>query len=291
MSLATVVCIFIFLPAAEAHVLIISDSNNYNEASKVGKALKDRGYNVLELYKENATTKKIIKGMYNADAVIYAGHGGYQYGDYDGNGGTAKAPFALVGTDGLIWGVGGQMCEGFNGKLFTAPFKRGIPVILLHTCFSTGWVEDKEVANPTETIYNFAKMFNGAGANYYATGWGGAEIVYDFLNGVTNFSDANSKNHEKITKSITYNDTKIWRNDHGYTAFVGNWDGKFPTAAQTTPYNDAAAEKWYDSNVAGAAFSSVNLDLIKADVYNSWNYLYITVKNKVKQLLDWLNNV
>jgi hypothetical protein len=290
-ALATIVCVLIFLPAAEAHILVIGDSNNYDEVSKVGKALKDKGYNVLELYKENATTKKIIKGMYKADAVIYAGHGGYQYGDYDENSGTASPPFALVGSDNLIWGVGGQMREGWGGKLFTAPFKRGIPVILLHTCFSTGWVENKEVANPTETIYSFAKMF-GAGANYYATGWNGAEIVYDFLNGATNFADANSKNHEKITKSTTYNGSKIWRNDHGYTAFVGNWDGKFPTAAQTAPYDDAAAEKWYDSNVAGGTFSSgVNLDIVKADVYNSLNYWYATVKNKLKQFLGLLSNL
>jgi hypothetical protein len=288
-ALATLACILVLLPAAEAHILVIGDSNNYNEASKVGKALKDRGYNVLELYKENATTKKIIKGMYNADAVIYAGHGGYQSGNYNGNGGTAKAPFALVGSNDFIWGVGGQMREGFNGKLFTAPFKRGIPVILLHTCFSTGWVEDKEVANPTETIYNFAKMFNGAGANYYATGWNGAEIVYDFLNGATNFSDANNKNYEKIAKSTTYNGTQVWRNDHGMAAFVGDWSGKFPTAAQTTAYNDTAAEKWYNSILSGSTTttpgtpsSSTKPDLIIASAYKSGSYLYVTVKNQGK---------
>jgi len=290
-ALAAIICIFVFLPVAEAHILVIGDSNNYNEVSKVGKALKDKGYNVLELYKENATTKKIIKGMYNADAVIYAGHGGYQSGNYDGNSGIASPPFALVGADNLIWGEGGQMCEGWGGKLFTAPFKKGIPVILLHTCFSTGWVENKEVTNPTETIHDFAMMFNGAGANYYATGWSGAEIVYDFLNGATSFADANSKNHERITKSTAYNGTQVWRNDHGYTAFVGNWNGKFPAAAQTTPYDDVAAEKWYNSNVAGGAFSSgINLDLVKADVHNSGNYWYITVRNAINQFLGLLSN-
>jgi hypothetical protein len=272
--------IFAFVPSAEAHILIIGDSNNYDEASKVGKVLKDKGYKVLELYKENATTKKIIKGMYNADAVIYAGHGGYQSGNYDGNGGTAKAPFALVGTDNnFIWGIGGQMRLGSNGKLFTAPFKKNIPVILLHTCFSTGWAEDKEVANPTETIYNFAKMFNGAGANYYATGWNGAEIVYDFLNGATSFSDANSKNYERITKYATYNGIQVWRNDHGMSAFVGNWSSKFPTAAQTTAYNDSAAEKWYNSYVISTT-SSARPDLTVTSAYKSGGYLYVTVKNQ-----------
>ena len=271
---SSLVGIFAFLPAAEAHILVISDSNNYKEASALGKALKSKGYKVLELYKENATTKNIIKGMYNADAVIYDGHGGYQSGNYGGNGGTAKAPFALVGYNGFIWGIGGKMREGWNGKLFTAPFKKNIPVILLHTCFSTGWVSGNEVANPTETIYNFAKMFNGAGANYYATGWNGAEIVYDFLRGAKNFSDANNKNYEKITKYTTYNGVQVWRNNHGMCAFVGNWSGKFPNAAQTTAYDNAAAEKWYNSAV------NPKPDLIITKAYKSGNYLYVTVKNQ-----------
>jgi hypothetical protein len=285
--------IFAFLPAAEAHILVIGDSNNYNEASKLGSDLKAKGYNVLGLYKENATTKKILKGMYNADAVIYAGHGGYQTGNYNNNGGPSSPPFALVGTDNFIWGIGAQMREGWNGKLFTAPFKKNIPVILLHTCFSTGWAEDKEVANPTETIYNFARMFNGAGANYYATGWNGAEIIYDFLNGATSFADANNKNYEKITKNTIYNGTQIWRNDHGMTAFVGNWSGKFPTVAETTPYDDAAAEKWYNSILTGSVpinppsnppsgppSSSAKPDLVITNAYKSGNYLYVTVKNQ-----------
>lgn len=291
-ALVTIVCIFIFLPAAEAHILIISDSNNYNEASKMGKALKDRGYNVLELYEENATTKNIIKGMYNADAVIYEGHGSYQAGNYDGNGGIAIPPFGLTGYNGFIWGIGSQMSTGLGAKTFKAPFKRNIPVILLHACFSSGWVDNNEVANPTETTYNFARMFTGAGANYYATGWSGAEIVYEFLDGATSFADANNKNHDKITKNTAYNGTKVWRNDHGITAFIGNWNGKFPTAAQTTPYNDKAAEKWYDSNVAGDVFSSgINLDILMADIHNSWNYLYTSIENEKKQLVELLNSV
>lgn len=268
--------IFAFLPVSEAHILIIGDSNNYNEVSKIGKTLKGKGYKVLELYKENATTKKMIKGMYNADAVIYAGHGGYQSGHYDLNGGTASPPFALVGTNNFVWGIGGQMREGWNGKLFTSPVKKNIPVILLHTCFSTGWVSGEEVANPTETIYNFARMFRGAGANYYATGWNGAEIVYDFLNGATSFADANNKNYEKITKSNLINGIEVWRNDHGMAAFVGNWSGKFPTAAQTTAYSDAAAEKWYNTVV------SPKPDLVVIKAFKYRGYLYVTIKNQGK---------
>lgn len=248
--------IFAFLPTSEAHILVIGDSNNYAEASKLGSDLKTKGYNVLELYKENATAKNILKGMYGADAVIYAGHGGYQSGNYDLNGGSASPPFALVGTDNFIWGMGDQMREGWSSTTFTAPFKEDIPVILLHTCFSTGWVEDKEVANPIETIYNFARMFTGAGANYYATAWNGAEIVYDFMNGASDFAAANNQNYEKITKFSEYNNTQIWKNDHGYAAFVGNWAGKFPTVASTTPYNDTAAENWYNSNRSKTSLAS-----------------------------------
>ena len=288
-AVVTAVCIFIFLPAAEAHILVISDSNNYNEASKIVKSLKSKGYHVLWLYGENATTKNVIKGMYKADAVIYEGHGGYQSGNYDGNGGTASPPFALIGSDGFIWGVGSQMSTGLGQKTFTAPFKKNIPVILLHACFSDGWVVNNEVANPTATVYNFARMFTGAGANYYATGYDGAQIIYDFLNGAASFESANNKNYEKITKYTSYNGTKIWRNDHGIAAFVGNWKGKFPTAAQTTAYNDAAAEKWYDSNAAGSVLGNVDWNIIKMNIYSSWKYLCVTVKNELNRFIKSLN--
>jgi len=79
------------------------------------------------------------------------------------------------------------------------------------------------------------------------------------------------------------------RNDHGIAAFVGDWNGKFPTAAQTTPYNDAAAEKWYDSNVAGNVFGNVDWDIIKTNVYSSWNYLYVTFKVNLEHFLRLLS--
>ena len=94
--------IFAHLPTSEAHILVIADANNYNEVKPIATSLKSKGYPVLELYKENATAKRIVKGMYNADAIIYAGHGGYQSGNYV-TGGTAKPPFALVGCDAFIW--------------------------------------------------------------------------------------------------------------------------------------------------------------------------------------------
>jgi hypothetical protein len=253
-------CIFSFISSSEAHILIIGDSlSDYPQALQetqgLAHDLKLRGYQVLELYQSNATTKNILKGMYDADAVIYAGHGGYQYGNYDNNGGPATAPFSLVGarssstdTNNYIWGVGGQMREGWNGNLFEAPFKANIPVILLHACFSTGWVEDKEVSNPIETIYNFSRMFSGSGANYYATAWNGAEIIYDFISGARSFQEANQGNYEPLTKNTTYNGVTIWKNDQGYAAFVGDWLGTFPTATQTTAYDDASAEGWYNSN-------------------------------------------
>lgn len=246
---------FAFLPVSEAHILIIGDSNSdlnsyYDETSTLANVLKSNGYEVLELYRSNATSKNILKGMYDADAVIYAGHGGYQAGNYDENGGNATPPFGLVTSeDGIfIWGIGDQMREGWSGDLFTAPFKQNIPVILLHTCFSTGWVGNYEVNNSIETIYNFACMFTGAGANYYATAWDGAEIVYDFLNGATDFADANNKNYEVLINSTMYNGTQIWKNTNGYAAFVGNWSARFPKANETTAYDDEAAEAWYNSD-------------------------------------------
>lgn len=256
-SLALIAAIFTitfaFLPVSEAHILVIGDSRGdlnsyYDETFTLANVLKSKGYEVLELYKSNATSKNILKGMYDADAIIYAGHGGYQTGNYDGNGGNATHPFAIVGSDNFIWSIGDQMREGWNETLFTAPFKQDIPVILLHTCFSTGWVEEYEVANPIETIYNFASMFTGAGANYYATAWNGAEIVYDFINGATDFADANNKNYEVIINSTIYNGTQIWKNTEGYAAFIGNWSAKFPKANETTSYDDEAAEAWYNGN-------------------------------------------
>ena len=245
--------IFAFLPVSDAHILIIGDSEGdlpqaYDTTTKLATTLKSKGYDVVALYGTNATSKNILKGMYDADAVIYSGHGGYESGHYDMNGGTASPPFALVGSDNFIWSMGDQMREGWNGKLFTAPFKQNIPVFILCACFSTGRVEDKEVANPIETIYNYASMYIGAGANYYATCWNDGKVIYDFLDGATSFAVVNNMAYEKIAKNTVCNGTLVWRNDHGYSAFIGDWSGTFPTVAQTTAYNDAAAEKWYDGN-------------------------------------------
>lgn len=82
---------------------------------KLGNALKSKGYQVLELYRSAATGKNIVKGMYGADAVIYAGHGGYMTGNYDMNGGTATKPFYLQANDtNHIWGIGDKMREGWG---------------------------------------------------------------------------------------------------------------------------------------------------------------------------------
>ena len=253
--------IFSFIPFSSAHILIIGDSQSdipdaYSETKSLASLLKSKGYEVDVLYRENATSKNILKGMYGADAIIYAGHGGYETGNYNMNGGSASPPFALVGSDTFIWGVGDKMREGWNGKLFSAPIKNNIPVIMLQACFSAGWVDSNEVANPTATIYNFAKMFTGAGANYYATSWVGGDIIKDFVNGAKNFYEANNENYEKITQANVYKNTTIWRNAHGYSAFVGNWLGTFPKANETTKYDDAAAEAWYNSDRSKNPFMS-----------------------------------
>nr|WP_280904423.1 right-handed parallel beta-helix repeat-containing protein [Methanobacterium petrolearium] len=110
-------------------------------------------------------------------------------------------------------------------------------------------------------------MFNGAGANYYATAWNDAEIVYDFLDGASNFQDANNQNREKITTSTLYNGVQVWRNDNGYTAFVGDWNGVFPSVAQTTAYDKIAADAWYhgDRNLVTTLYVDANLG------NDSWN--------------------
>ncbi|HTX61681.1 MAG TPA: hypothetical protein VMC48_05180 [Methanobacterium sp.] len=256
--------IFTFIPSAEAHILIVANGDgttpdSYEIVKNTADLLKSKGYNVLELYGENATTKNIIKGMYNADAMIYAGHGVFIIGNYDNHGGTASPPFGIVGSDGVIWGYGDKMKEGTNGKTFEAPFKKNIPVILFGACFSSGWVETYEVANPIETVYNFSQMFTGSGANYYATAYirkyQGKEVVdlvAMFMNGANSLGDANKKNYGfTINQETNYQGEAIWRNDHGYNAFVGNWNGTFPQPDQTTPYNDTAAEAWYDGKLPG----------------------------------------
>lgn len=105
-STALFTCIFSIM-SSEAHILVIGDSRSdvpitFDSAKNVASQLKDEGYSVLELYRENATSKNIIKGMFNADTIIYLGHGGCISGNYDLNGGVATPPFALVGSDNFL---------------------------------------------------------------------------------------------------------------------------------------------------------------------------------------------
>ncbi len=263
-----------FIPYSDAHILIIGDSlgdipTADSEAASIAKLLKSKGYPVVELLKENATAKNILKGMYGADAIIYAGHGGYETGHYDMNGGLASPPYALVGSDDqFIWGIGNQMQEDGNPNIFYAPVKQNIPVIVLQACFSTGWVETKEVSNPISTIYNFANMFTGSGANFYATAYNGAGqyLVQEFLNGVKDFGSINAGSpYGAIYQSNMYNNVPVWHNPDGYSSFVGNWLGQFPSASQCTVYNDSAAEAWYDSDRSYNPYLS---DLTVSDVTN-----------------------
>ncbi len=280
------------LPVSQAHILIVANGDNttpdsYQVVKNTADILKSKGYNVLELYGEDATTKNIIKGMYNADAMIYAGHGVFLLGNYDENGGIATPPFGMVGSDGIIWGYGEKMREGNFGKSFEAPFKRNIPVILFGACFSSGWVEDKEVTNPTETIYSFSQMFTHSEANYYATAYvrkyQGREIVdlvAMFLNGANNLGDANKKNYGyTINQKVIYENQPIWHNNHGYNAFVGNWNGTFPKANQTTPYNDTAAEEWYNGALPGPTAELTSTGTGLSDQY---------ITHLIDDILGWL---
>ena len=283
-----------YLPYSDAHILIIGDSlgdipTADSEAISIGDLLKAHGYPVVELLGSNATTKNILKGMYGADAIIYAGHGGYESGNYNMKGGVATPPYAIVGSNDFIWGVGNQMEEGFNGQLFTAPVKQNIPVIVLQACFSTGWVEDNQVSNPIPTIYNFARMFNGAGANYYATAYNGAglDMVKEFLNGAKNFGTINAGSpYGAIYTSNIYNSVAVWRNLNGYSAFVGNWLGQFPTLSQCTAYNDSAAEAWYDGDRTKNPYQS---DLTVSELTAPANGLSggtISVSNTISNIIN-----
>lgn len=262
------------VPTAQAQIVIIgspysSDSplpaDYLTDAKEIAAALKAKGYTgnkLVELYGKDATSTNILKAMYNADAVIYIGHGGFQSGHYNGNGGTATPPFSLVGSEAsdgsdFIWGIGDNMRQGWNGELFTAPFKSNIPVFLFHACFSTGDVGGTQVANPVQTIYNFASMFNGAGANYYASAYYGGDIIDEFLSGATNFWDANNKisSVEKLAKKSLYLDSSIYRSSNNAVAFSGNWSGTFPSLSQVTSYNSSAANAWYNSKAPKASFS------------------------------------
>jgi len=288
----TVMCSY--MPYADAHILIVGDSlgdipTADSEAISIGNLLKSNGYPVVELLGSNATTKNILEGMYGADAIIYAGHGGYETGNYNMDGGVANPPYALVGSNDFIWGVGNKMEEGWSGELFTAPVKQNIPVIILQACFSTGWVETNQVSNPIPTIYNFARMFTGAGANYYATAYNGAglDMIKEFLDGAKNFGTINAGSpYGTIYQSNTYNNVTIWRNPNGYSAFVGNWLGTFPTASQCTPYNSRAALAWYDSDRSTNPFQS---DLTVSEITTPANGLsggMITVSNTISNIVN-----
>lgn len=279
LSLTLLVSLLIFglasVPTAQAQIVIIGSPSSdlpadyLTDAKEIAAKLKAKGYTgnkLVELYGKDATSANILKAMYNADAVIYVGHGGYQYGHYNGNGGTATPPFSLVGyapstdTSGneFIWGIGDNMRQGWSGDLFTAPFKSNIPVFLFHACFSTGDVEGTQVANPVPTIYNFASMFTGAGANYYASAYYDGDIIKSFLNGATNFWDANNKltyYGEKLAKKSTYLESSIYRSSDNSVAFTGNWAGTFPSLSQITDYNSTAALAWYNSKAPKASFS------------------------------------
>ena len=282
------------MPYSDAHILIIGDSlgdipTANSEAISIGDLLKAHGYPVVELLGSNATTKNILKGMYGADAIIYAGHGGYESGNYNMNGGVATPPYAIVGSNDFIWGVGNQMEEGFNSQLFTSPVKQNIPVIVLQACFSTGWVEDNQVSNPIPTIYNFARMFTGSGANYYATAYNGAglDMVKEFLNGAKNFGSINAGSpYGAIYTSNSYNGVAVWRNINGYSAFVGNWLGQFPTLSQCTAYNDSAAEAWYDGDRTKNPYQS---DLTVSELTAPANGLSggsISVSNTISNIIN-----
>lgn len=270
LSLTLLASIFIFsmgiLPSAQAQIVIIgapSDdlpSDYLSDAKAIAAKLKAKGYTgnkLVELYGKDATSTNILKAMYNADLVIYIGHGGYKEGNYNNKGGNATDPFSLVGYapssdysgNEFIWGIGDKMQQG-SGSLFTAPMKSDSMAMLFHACFSTGWVDKYKVSNPTQTIYNFARMFSGNGINYYASAYYaaiyGGDPIDVFLSS-NNISEVNNKifSGEKLIKSTSYEGSTIWTSSDSDVAFIGDWSYKFPSASQISDYNPIAAAAWY----------------------------------------------
>lgn len=270
LSLTLLASIFIFsmgiMPSAQAQIVIIGSPSDdlpadyLTDAKAIAAKLKAKGYTgnkLVELYGKDATSTNILKAMYNADAVIYIGHGGYQSGRYNNKGGPATPPFSLVGYapssdssgNEFIWGVEDKMQQG-DGTSFKAPMKSNSMAMLFHACFSTGWVGDYRVSNPTQTIYNFAQMFTGAGINYYASAFYAAiyngKTIDAFLSS-NNITEVNNKVFpaERLNKSTAYNGKTIWTSSDSDVAFIGNWAYKFPSASQVSDYNPVAAAAWY----------------------------------------------
>lgn len=293
LSLTLLASIFIFsmgiMPSAQAQIVIIGSPSDdlpadyLTDAKAIAAKLKAKGYTgnkLVELYGKNATSTNILKAMYNADAVIYIGHGGYQAGRYDGKGGTASPPFSLVGYapssdssgNEFIWGIENKMRQGWSGSLFTAPLKSNSAAFLFHACFSTGDVGGTQVKNSAETIYNFSRMFTGAGASYYASAYYGGSIIQEFLDGATSLYNANSNLDyygEKLnTAAIPIGGTNIWRSNDHSVAFTGNWAYKFPGVSEVTDYDPVAAEKWYNDKPPVATFT--------ASSYNPAVWQYVT---------------
>lgn len=276
-------------------ILVIGDPEDnrptyYQEAQKTAQYLKLHGYQVKELYKEDATSKNMLKGMYDADGIIFVGQGGG--GTYDSKTGIATGPYGLTGADKPILGYGNRMREGTSGPLFTPPFKKNrIPVIIVHACYSTGQTKGIysydiiNVNNRLDTIYNYAHIFTAWNANYIATLEPivlGTPLIDDF---VKNKQPIGSMLNNWLNKDGTYldrydlkNNTKIWHSGESdifsvlavpksspvlsykhYNYDTGTYTtvkdpndpscyGRFPEAVETTPYDDEAAEKWYNSH-------------------------------------------
>ena len=248
---------FVSIPASSAHILIVGDPNSdrpvYNEdAHYAAQYLKDNGYQVRELYGKEATSKNVLKGMYNADGIIYVSKG---YGFYNKTTGLAHGPYALPTADGKIYAAGTKMQEGKDGPIFTPPFKKtGILIILAHQCLACGAANSNRqivhINNAAETVYNYSLMFTGNNANFLGT----ASYLEDWMEEIIGYGAIG------YASALTYDDmingVKIWDNDDTALAIPGsppnNWpdvdngNGKL-APAPTTPYDDAAAEKWYNS--------------------------------------------
>jgi len=276
-SLIIIIFIFIIfstISSVNAHILIVGDSSNdlpeiRQETIRVYKKLVSDGYPVVFLLGENATAENIVKGMYGADAMIFLGHGS-DLGYYNNDSGISKAPYALPTIDDFgIWTSKNKLSEGLNlfgfgykGK-FIPPFKKGASVLFIHTCFTTGWVQETFVSNPDETIYNFNIPYVNSGANVYSSGYFqsyeggyfdgvlGKELANGGKKSLT-FREANKLvySNDKVDTSQykEYNNMTYYTNNNYSSLFIGNLDSNvLPSPSECSEYDFKAANSWYNS--------------------------------------------
>lgn len=281
---------FISINTSEAHVLIVGDSRSdlpdtYEHAVEANEELQSEGYDTLLLTRKSATTENIIKGMKDADAVIYIGHGTTAGEKTDG---TTKAPYGICGSNGIIWAVGNKLSLSSSGtNSFVSPTKPTATFIAVHTCYSFGRAGNKLYKNPYESTYAFSAPYVSRGGNYFATSYcsGFLKLLDD--GGSRTFAQAwNKMNVQGQWTPKKVNGRNIYLTTG--QSFGSYWDAYvgtgmntviLPKAANVQAYSATAANNWYKTVPANPA-SIKRADLVVTKIVKKGRYYVITVKNQ-----------